>query len=77
MLFRVPQLELQEMSELILQESDSQARFDAALHDKELPHTVWSVGSPREGQSTDERIREKNAWQRVNALKTQKQAGRY
>ena len=71
----MPQLEITKLAELILKDSDQKARFEAALHDKELPHTVWSVGQPtRDGQSVDDKVREKNAWQRVNRLKAQRSA---
>lgn len=60
-----------------MMDNDKKARFDAALHDKELPHTVWSVGAPtRENQTVEEQVREKNAWQRVNQLK-QSGTGRF
>lgn len=72
-MFRVPQIEISELGELILKDSDQKARFEAALHDKELPHNVWSVGQPtRDGQTVDDKVREKNAWQRVQRLKAQR-----
>ena len=73
-MFRVPQIEIQELSELILKDADAKARFEASLHDKELPHTIYSVGTPKkEGQTPEEHLREKSAWQRVQRLKMQKE----
>jgi len=71
-LFRIPQTELLALADVLMQEKDADRRFEAALHDKELPHTVYSVGEPREGQTAQERIREKNAWQRAQQLKMSK-----
>jgi len=56
-----------------MKDADTKARFEAALHDKELPHTVFSVGTPKkEGQKPEEHLREKQAWQRVQRLKMNK-----
>ena len=63
-----------QLAEFIFKDNDTKARFEAALHDKELPHTIYSVGAPtRKDQSVEEKVREKNAWQRVNSLKNKKQ----
>lgn len=56
----------------MLKDQDAEARFNAALHGVELPHTVWSVGKPPEGKEINEHVREKRAWQRVEALKARK-----
>jgi hypothetical protein len=39
-----------------------------------LPHTIYSIGSSKkEGQDPEEHLREKQAWQRVQRLKMQKE----
>jgi hypothetical protein len=76
-LFRTPQAEINELSELILRDTDAKQRFNAALHDKELPHTIYSIGeSRRPDQSPEENLRQKKAWQRVQRLKEKQAAQR-
>jgi hypothetical protein len=60
------------LAESIAKDTDAKQRFEAAIHDKELPHSIFSIGELPKGQDPDEAIRQKRAWQRVQLLKSKR-----
>lgn len=60
------------LAEHIAKDTDAKQRFDAAIHDKELPHTIFSIGKLPKGQDPDKMLKQKQAWQRVQMLKAKK-----
>lgn len=59
------------MSELILRDDDMKKRFEASLHDKELPHSIYSVGKSLQGKDNKTHLREKKALQRQKMMRAQ------